>query len=324
MPAARQVIGWIAAFLLAWVVPARGWHGPGHVKATTAAIAAMEKKLPQFVTDFADTVAHGSVEPDVFRLREHPQLRSTEAPDHYFDLEHVAGWKLPATRYEFLAMCAAKGRKPSDVGLAPYAIVEWTQRLTIAFAEHRAWPDDENVQAACLIYAGLLAHYAQDLCQPLHVTIHYDGRVGKDGTSPGTGIHQKVDALLQKTRVTPAKVAKALKPARLKDLLPAVLDEARRSNALVDRVYELEKHLPAAPEAGKLPAAVEALAVERLRRCAEFTASLYLTAWANSATLKLPAWLGRERAECPLRRTRTSGPSTAGPSPPPVTPPAED
>jgi len=295
-----RLAGLAAAGALACAAPAPAWHGPGHVRATALALAATGEQLPRFFHDFADTVTSGSVVPDVFRHGDLPQLRDAEGPDHYFDRELVAGWKLPATRGEFLAACAERKVKPSTIGTGPYAVVEWAQRLTVAMAEHRAWPKDEAAESRCLVFAGLLAHYAQDLCQPLHVTIHYDGRVGPDGVSPRTGIHQRLDGLLGRLRIERAAALKDLRPAPLGELLPAVLAEIERSGALVDRVYELEKALAAAEESGELSAELEAFGVERLRAAARFTASLYLTVWENSAKLKLPEWLARERAECPL------------------------
>jgi len=272
------------------VAPA--WHGPGHDKADRLAAGALPKDMPAFFAAGADTIAHCAADPDLFRLKVHPQLRDAEAPEHYFDLEPLAGAAVPPTRSAFVAMCAKKRLAPRQVGTAAYAVVEWTQRLTIAFAEHRKWPKNKHIQAKCLVYAGLLSHYAQDVCQPLHTTIHFDGRADKDGSSPRTGIHARVDALLQKARAD-AKPA-ALKPAAYKDLFGAVQAEIRRSHALVDRVYELDKAVPAEDKPIPPGSAVARFADERLQACAHFTASLFVTAWRDSAKVKLPRWLNRK------------------------------
>jgi hypothetical protein len=89
----------------------------------------------------------------------------------------------------------------------PYAIAEWTERLSIAFAEHRKYPANPYIQNKCLVYAGFLAHYAQDLCMPLHTTIHHDGRANPDGSTPKTGIHPRVDSLVEKLDMQPAQLA---------------------------------------------------------------------------------------------------------------------
>ena len=83
------------------------------------------------------------------------------------------------------------------LGLLPYAIAETTYMLSLALAEHHRWPDNQAIQSKCLVYAGLLSHYAEDACMPLHATVHWDGRVLPNGQSPRTGIHSRVDGLTE-------------------------------------------------------------------------------------------------------------------------------
>lgn len=284
----------LAALLVAAGV-CHAWHGKGHHLATTLAVKAAQDRLPAFVLKGVDTVAHCSLDPDLFRLRSLPELRDQQRGEHFFDLELLRGDPIPATRSAFTAWCARKGLKPSQVGTAPYAVAEWTQRLTLAFAEHRKWPKNPHIRSKCLVYAGLLAHYAQDLCQPLHTTVHYDGRLGRDGKSPRTGIHAKVDALLQKMKPRARKMRREMKLTPFPRLMPAIRAELRKSHALMDSVYKIEKHLPAleAPLLGASPAA--SFAEERLTAGVRFTATLYLTAWQDSEKLELPKWHERSR-----------------------------
>jgi len=272
------------------VAPAPAWHGPGHQKATLLVGEALPKDLPAFFRDGAATIAHCSVDPDLFRFRGFPELRDQEAPEHFFDLELLEGADPPPTRYGFVDFCARKGISPAKIGLLPYALVEWTQRLTMAFAEHRKWPENPHIRRKCLVYAGILSHYAQDACQPLHTTIHYDGRARADGSSPRTGIHAKVDALLGKLQIDPKAAAAEVRPVSFDKLMPAVLTRIRQSNALVEEVYRLEAQLPAA--GAPLPAEGEVVEFSKghLRACAEFTGSLFLTAWRQSAEVDIPAW----------------------------------
>ncbi|MCJ7543377.1 MAG: hypothetical protein MUP47_02235, partial [Phycisphaerae bacterium] len=207
-----------------------------------------------------------------------------------FDIELLEGRPVPPTRYEFVEFCAQRGLKPAQVGLLPYAITEWTQRLTVAFAEHRRWPSDPAIQVKCLVYAGLLAHYAVDCCQPLHTTIHWDGRALEGGRSPRSGIHARVDALPAKLTLTPAELIEGLKAEAVEELFPAILAEIQRSHALVERVYELEAQLPPMESDPPLAPEVAAFAQERMRAAAIFTASLYLTAWRDSAKIEIPDW----------------------------------
>jgi hypothetical protein len=308
------------------------WYGRGHRMVSRAAVAILPAELPAFFRQGAPTIAECCVDPDLFRegrftvpAATRPdsattppagtgpesamqpttrpalgatalglsQLHAGEAPEHFLDTELLQGKPLPATRYEFARLCDELRLRPATVGLLPYAIAEWTQRLTVAFAEHRRWPDDPAIQAKCLVYAGLLAHYAGDACQPLHCTIDFDGRTRSDGSSPRSGIHAKVDGLFERVGLDPATAAAGAKPASFKDLLPAIMAEISRSKALVDRVYELEGQLPSLEDrTAPVTDDVRRLAQERFQAAAQFTASLYITAWEDSAKVALPAWLG--------------------------------
>jgi len=287
----RSSTVWLAA--LVGAAAAMGWHNPGHYKATSLAVKG-DDRLPAWFTAGVGTIAHCSLDPDAFtRPIAPPALHKAEAPQQYCDTELLGGAELPPDRYAFIALCAEKGLDPSKVGLLPYSVVEWTQRLTVAFAEHRKWPDNPHIRTKCLVYAGILAHYAEDLCQPLHTTIHYDGRTGKNGVSPRTGIHLKVDALPGKVRIETPRPPRP-RARKFENLFQAVVAELRRSHALVDRVYQLEKDLPALEAPIAAGSAVEKFATERLEAAADFTLSLYLTAWEDSRGIELPSWHRRE------------------------------
>ena len=303
---------------------AHAWHGKGHDRIVPLAAAALAKRMPAFFRAGLDTVAHCSLDPDLFTRPVGPELlHKAESPEHYFDVEQLGGLKVPPMRYDLIVWCVKKGIHPSKVGLLPYAITEWTQRVTVALAEHRKWPDNPHVRAKCLVYAGILSHYAADLCQPLHTTIHYDGRAKADKSSPRTGIHQKVDALLGKL---PADVKVRVDPNDVKPLeklFAEVVSELMRSHALVDRVYKLEKHLPNLEKPLKPDGPAAAFARERMQAAATFTARLFLTAWRDSARIKLPEWHHRpagkgstgDTASAKAHAPAPAASSTQGPAP---------
>lgn len=285
---ASWCLGLAGLVLLAGGAPAWGWWAGGHALITRAAVQALPAEVPKFFRQGAEEAALLSPEPDAERNPALVHLRAASRGEHFLDLELLGGRPLPAHRYEFLKLCAEAGQDPAQVGTAPYAIAEWTERLALAFAQHRRWPENALVQAQCLVAAGHLAHYAGDLCQPLHATIHFDGRALEGGRSPRSGIHEKVDALPEKLQLEPAALAYGLTPAATDSLMPAVLAQLQASNALVDSVYALEGELD------KLDSPrVRAFAEERTRAAALFTASLYLRAWEMSAKVQLPEWLKR-------------------------------
>jgi hypothetical protein len=281
----------IAAVLIVIAVgtPGWGWWGNGHAILTRAAVEALPAEMPAFFRADGVMPAHCVYDPDLFKNRALPELDNAEFPEHFYDQELMEGRALPATRYGFLDLCAREGLKPRKVGLLPYAVAEWTQRLAVGLAEHRKWPEDKAIQSKCLVYAGFIAHYAEDLCQPLHVTIHYDGRPKADGSLEGKGIHEKVDALVERLEFEPQELAKGQKIVALGELMPAIVRQIEESRALVDRVYELEEGL-----GDKDSQEVRAFALERARAASGFTAALFLTAWEISAGVKLPGWHQRE------------------------------
>lgn len=289
---ARVLSGAILIALVA-AFAAQAWYAKGHDAATRTTVASLPAEMPAFFVQGVDTIANCSGDPDLFALKIAPQLRDEEAPEHYLDVEMLKGAPLPPLRSEYVALCAKKGVEASKVGFLPYAIAEYTQRLTLCFAQYRKWPANPAIQAKTLIYAGVLAHYAEDMAQPLHTTVDFDGRVNADGASPRSGIHNKVDALFEKLTAGPKELAKDAKPAPFADLMSAIFDELNRSHALVDRVYELEAELPA-PDAPLAPDSKAAqFALERMQRAATFTSSLYLTAWQDSAKIEVPEWVNR-------------------------------
>ena len=271
---------------------ARAWHDEGHVYSATAAVRALPDDVPAFFREAERTVAHCALDPDIERHDALPQLKAATSPEHYLDWGYLGDRKLPATRAEFIALCAELDLPPERVGYLPYALTEATQRLALAFAEHRADPSNEHVRMKCLVYAGRLAHYAADLHMPLHTTVHWDGRAGADFESPRTGIHVNVDAL--PTKIPFDELFATLpEPKAHDDVFALVRRELKRSNALVDRVYELKGEIPAWDDVQLESEAVRAFTRGRMQAAAKLIASLHLTAWRLSADLSLPDWHDR-------------------------------
>jgi len=290
-PLCRRFL-WAVTGLCFWShSPALAFYGEGHALATDLAVRTVQASMPLFFSQGARTIQHCALDPDLFKSNTaYAALTHTESPDHYFDLEWFDTNELPPTRDDFFWACLGSGHSYQSIGTLPYAITEWTQRLTYALAEHRHWPDNTIIQNKCCIYAGLLAHYAQDACMPLHATIHYDGRAGANGYTTHTGIHAKVDALLTKLPPdlqNPLNLSEVLTATSVFDATFATI---RGSHALVDRVYALEGGLPDTDATTIDDPEVMDLALTCLNRSVQFTAQLYLTAWHDSHTIGLPGW----------------------------------
>lgn len=322
----------VAASLAALASPAAAWFTVGHAKVSRAAVRALPPEVPRFFRDGAFTVGEASVDPDLFKDRTLVALRAAEEPNHYLDWELIPGLAFPADRWAFTAAVIERKVDPRALGVLPYSLMESYQRLTMAFAEHRRYPDDAAIQQKALVYAGWLGHYVGDLEQPLHTSIHHDGRANPDKSSPRTGIHQLVDGLFERVPFDEAEVTGNLPVRVIPDVWAAIHTELVTSHALVDRVYEIEPDLraawppppkpaatptpttaggpapptvnpPAAPPSPSSTAtpprprpispAVTAFTKDRYRAAASFLASLMRTAWEQSATIQLPTWLER-------------------------------
>jgi hypothetical protein len=250
-------------------------------------VEAVPESLPEFFRYGGAEVARASRDPDLHRQRLLPQLRDQVYPEHYLDYEYLEGARLPETRYEYVGLLAERDLDGSRVGFLPYALVEGVQRLAVAFAQHRAEPGDFHLQAKALYSAGVVAHYAADLCQPLHTSIHHNGRALPDGSSPRTGIHHLVDSLLDRLGVE-ARPHTAAAEVRsfASDPFAAVIERFLASHQLVDRIYELEAELEW--EEGETASdEVRSLASQRFEEAVAFTASLFFTAWDLSTGLEL-------------------------------------
>lgn len=276
--------------LLLTSMPAFGWHAEGHARAAHEAVSALPSDMPEFFRNGGGAIEQFSGDPDLFtKPLASPELAGAEAPEHYIDLELLEGQELPATRYEFLQMVFRKNIEPAKMGFVPYAIAEWTDRLAVAFAEYRKWPDDPATQQKILLYAGFLAHYAGDSCMPLHTTIHHDGKV-EAGKSPKRGIHREVDALLGKLPMdaSPHIDKGAITPAdNLRDFIMA---QIKQSHALVEPLYAMESQIPAYEDVLPAEGPVFDFTKERLQASAIFIARLYATAWARSKDISIPEW----------------------------------
>lgn len=291
----RRLLLPLALFCLA-PGAALAWWAASHPPMTEAAAAALPEDMPEFFRKGAAAIAAGSADPDLWTEKLCPALRDAERHNHFIDLEVFEGRELPPTRSEFNRLCGSLRTSAEAAGALPYALQESHERLALAFLEHRSRPDDEPTRAKVLYLAGILAHYAQDAAQPLHATVHYDGRAEGGKASPRTGIHLKVDALPQNAKLAAGEIARDLgKAAAPKDgetPFAVGLAAVRESFALVDRVYELEARLPAAGAAapGELDPAVRAFALERCRAGAQLTAALWYSAWVRSGRMELPEW----------------------------------
>lgn len=273
--------------LVAVVGLAPGWWSGGHETVAAAAAARLPDDVPSFFRRGGRELAHFSSEPDRWKNRQAPFLRRAEEGNHYLDVEDLEGQDLPAThRFDAMRMIYRDlAKEPNKVGLLPYAIVEYYEKLMVAFSDYRKDPDNPAVTMKCLVYGGILSHYTGDAAMPLHTTRDYDGRIQPDGTVRQRGIHAKIDGFPEKNRITPEEVCRGLEAKPIDDVWGHVLKFIAESHRHVDRCYELD----AAGAFDNPTDASRAFILSRVRAAAQLTLDLWYTAWLRSAGLP-PHW----------------------------------
>lgn len=289
----------LALLFLGSATPAASWFADGgHDRITAAAVELLPPEMPRFFRKSCakrwcwkagDALSEAAKSPDAFKVDALVQLHAQESPEHYIDLELFGGDPLPPERYAYVEALVDKEVAPERIGFLPYAIAEWSQRLTMTFLRLRRHPGDPGLEAQALTYGGILAHYAEDLAQPLHTSIHHNGRAEPpDWKSPRTGIHFAVDALVGD--LEPTLPEDSTDVDAFDDLWSGILTALEESHRMVDDVYALETE----PGSGEVdPGSPEArrFTRERYEAAARFTARLWLTAWERSGELELPEWM---------------------------------
>jgi len=274
------------------------WSFEGHRAITLAAIASLPPAVP-FNRANLDYALEGSVFPDLSRPVSLPQLREREKPRHYINLELLQGRELPANRPAYVrllfALAGSPDRPPGvdlsqeSVGVLPYAVIEASQQLAAVFRQLRSEPDDPRLQALVQHYAGILSHYAGDLCQPLHTTIDHDGRANELGESPQSGLHDLVDRLVVRVGADRTHVDSELVTTSVwTEVWSRVESELASSHALVADLYDLESEIRQASVTGEASPRLQAFVDSRFAASVRFTAQLMYSAWQLSELVVLP------------------------------------
>jgi hypothetical protein len=261
------------------------WWVKGHESITEAAANALPADVPAFFRAGGKHLAHFAGDPDRWKNRDTPALRTSEEANHFLDLEELEGKPLPAgSRFKGMDLMRSLKKDPTKVGTLPYAIEEGYERLACAFSDHRKHPNDESIKMKCLVYGGWLAHYTTDASMPLHTTVNYDGIKQADGTIKQKGIHAKLDGFPEKFKLTPEEICRGLQAKAVDDVWKYMLDFLNESHKHIDKSYEFD-----AAGAFETPTdASRAFVLDRCRAGAQFTADIWLSAWKKSEKLPNP------------------------------------
>ncbi len=298
---------WALVVLLCSTRPTPAWWVKGHAVLAEGAVSGLPEDMPAFFRAAGKQLGHLAGDPDRFKNPDAKHLRAAEGPDHYIDLEDLQGHELPADRYRAAALLVQLKQRPERTGLLPYSLMEASDRLAVAFYDYRQVVKQEKkslahgeqateaekkalaaekqaIEMKCVVYAGILAHYAGDAAMPLHTTVDFDGRTkekGPDGKKRQAGIHAKIDAFPETNGFTAEEVGRDLQAREIEDLWKRVLGTIQESYKHIDRCYGLD----AAGALDKPTPESRKFILERCRFGAQLTMDLWYTAWKRSAKL---------------------------------------
>lgn len=226
----RQRFGRVAAAACVALaaLPAAAWDEKGHVIVTELAIEGLPADFPTWVRDPESRarLCYLCAEPDRWRGQKSVVLDHINGPDHYLDIEDLAGFGLkldglPRFRNEFIERLATeraqnpgrfvridpkldKDHTKEIPGLLPYAIEElqwkiassWsTLRTFEAYADVVTEAEMAGARNDVLQNMGLISHFLGDAAQPLHLTKHHHGWVGPNakGYTTDKAFHSYID-----------------------------------------------------------------------------------------------------------------------------------
>jgi len=276
----RRILWIFLPFLLS--SPTEAWWEKGHRIATEAVLTVLPGDMPEFFREAKDVLVPLSAAPD--RWKGYGQVAHAGWRwDHFMDLELL---DLPLGEFlrkypdRFAASehwCRTRTHIP---GFLPYHILELYEALRGVFGELRKRPEDPSLRLQALFFAGSLAHFAEDLSQPLHLTVHYDGRVDEKGeVISNKGIHNRFEGPIVEQYVETRDLLPYMHaPEAYEDVEDALVRAMEKSHSLVDRVYALDDRgalEKATPEAMRF-------VTKRLAAGAQFTADLWYTSWVQS------------------------------------------
>ena len=264
-----------------------GWWSGGHETIAEAAAARLPDDVPAFFRRGGKELAHFSVDPDRWKNRQMNFLRRAEEGNHFLDTEDLDGKPLPATnRFDAIKLIANELKKePNKVGMLPYAIMEYYEKLTIGFYDYRKTPTNSAIPMKCLVYGGILAHYTGDAAMPLHATREFDGKRRADRTVMQKGIHARVDSFPEKNGIMPEEVCRGLEAKKIDDVWEHVQKSIAESHAQVPKCYEFD----AGGAFAKPTEESRAFILSRVRAGAQLTLDLWYNAWLQSEKLP-PHW----------------------------------
>ena len=318
----KRIASLFIAVLFVSPAPALAWGTKGHEIIGQLAGSSFPAVLPSFMRTMSAQYEIMYLGPELDRLKGSGTAWDAENdPGHYIDLDDsgmIAGvvslQKLPDSREAYDTALRAANTDQYRQGYSPYAIVEGWEQLRDDFAYWRvdnyraahassAGARAEAVtnraidQALILRDIGVWGHFVEDACQPLHVTIHFNGwgeYPNPNGYTTSnhthaffesTFVNKYISAGLVRPLMKPSAITAptALVPVPQEQVMAAVADYISGSLQAVQPLYDIEK---AGGFAQGTPQAI-AFTATQLARGADELRDLVTWAWFDSLNLKV-------------------------------------
>lgn len=273
--------------------PLLAWGEKGHLMVNEAATLDVPSEMPVFFHEAYPQLVYLGYDPDRWRGAG-PSLEAVNPPEHFLDYEYVAELQLPNDRYEYIAMLV-KDRIPerfhvglSDPGFLPWRAAEMadllTQQWKLWFLSKPGTVERAQIEQNIINAAGVLGHYIADASNPHHTTINYNGWVtvpNPNNYATDCDTHFRFESQFVDHAIDIHDVFPKVRPqaTRITDYFAAALSIVHDSNALVERLYQIDRDGGFAPHEGT-PEARE-FTTDRLASGASLLRDFWWSAYVN-------------------------------------------
>lgn len=310
----------VALLLAAVPLPSVAWGGTGHTIINRLAAESLPSSVPSFLRDANGVAEIAYLGPEEDRIKgAGTSWDSDNDEGHFLDVNDdltVAGVvklaALPPSMNAYAQALAAAKTDPYKEGFLPYAIMDGFERVRKDLAYWRvanymathATTDAAKAQFASeralreqltLRDIGDWGHFVADGCQPLHLTIHFNGwgdYPNPNGYSTSRHLHSMFESEFVDAHVTIDDVRKHVAPyaqvAQRKELsqsdIASIVGGYLSASALaVPKLYDIEK---AGGFAQASPGAIDFTATQ-LGRGATMLRDLIGLAWEDSLNVSV-------------------------------------
>lgn len=164
----------VVMLTLAVVAPAQAWWDTGHAYLTQQTLQHLPEPLHTFIDRTFPTISYYTY--------------TEPSGRHYIDIDFYSEFTSGQMPRDLNVLYAKYGVSTvNSLGISPWVIANYRATLTTQMSTARNLSDFLTVART----AGEMAHYLQDINQPLHTTLNYDGQL-----TGNFGIHARYEGTM--------------------------------------------------------------------------------------------------------------------------------